>query len=234
MGREVTAAVNPVEARFLCRLNRFTVLAEVEGEKFKAYLPNSGRLLELLNQASTLILDRAKAGRRKTQYTVVGAITPEGVRVSVDARLPNRLMAELLRQGELEEFKGFRLSRSEPRLGKGRVDFLLEGFEGKLLLEVKSCTLTFRGGALFPDAPTLRGRRHLLELARAVESGWKAAVVFLAQRGDVEEFQPNWREDPEFTRALKEAWRKGVKVYAYKAEFDGRKLKLLGRIPALV
>ncbi|MHC1564193.1 MAG: DNA/RNA nuclease SfsA [Candidatus Hecatellaceae archaeon] len=141
-------------------------------------------------------------------------------------------MAETLRQGELEEFKGFRILKAEPRLGGTRLDFLLEKKGGgRLLVEVKSCTLAENGVAMFPDAPTERGRRHLETLARMAGGGWRAAIVFLAQREDVERFQPNHREDPRFAEALRKAWEKGVRVYAYRAAFNGRVLRLLGRIP---
>jgi sugar fermentation stimulation protein A len=222
-----------LEAKFLTRLNRFTVLAELEGVKVKAYLPNSGRLREFLASGRTLILEKHEGGlKRKTGYTVVGALAETGVKVSVDARMPNRLLAEALRQGELEEFKGFRLLKAEPRLGKTRLDFLLGKESGeRLLVEVKSCTLAENGVAMFPDAPTERGRRHLETLTRLAGKGRKTAIVFLAQREDVERFQPNRREDPRFAEALKKAWKKGVKVYAYRAAFNGRVLRLLGRIP---
>jgi sugar fermentation stimulation protein A len=236
LGREIVAAENPLEAIFITRLNRFTVLVRVEGRRVRAYLPNSGRLKEFLAPGRLLILEKAKKnGKRKTRYTVVGALAETGVKVSVDARMPNRLMAEALRQNELEEFKGFRLLRAEPELGAGRMDFLLEGAKGeKFLVEVKSCTLAENGVAMFPDAPTERGRRHLEGLTRMVEKGWKTAIVFLAQREDVEKFQPNHKEDPRFAEALKTAAGKGVKTYAYKATFDGKILRILERIPVKI
>jgi len=236
LGRETVAAENPLKAKFISRLNRFTVLVEIEGERVRAYLPNSGRLREFLVPSRILILEKAeKDGKRKTEYTVVGALTETGVKVSIDARMPNKLMAEALRQDELEEFKGFRLLKAEPKLEEGRLDFLLEGANGeKFLVEVKSCTLAEDGVAMFPDAPTERGQRHLKALTRIVEKGWKTAIIFLAQREDVEKFQPNHREDPKFAETLKMAVEKGVKAYAYKAAFDGKILRILGKIPVEV
>ncbi len=231
MGLQVKVADSPVEGIFLRRLNRFNTLVEVEGFRVNAYLPNSGRLQELLQPGARVILKEEGKPGRKTFYTLIGAVTRGGVKVSVDSRVPNKLMAEALKQGKLSEFKDYRLIKAEPVYGKTRFDFLLGNGKGRMFMEVKSCTLAVRGAAMFPDAPTLRGQRHLKILTKAVGENFEAAIVFLAQRSDVRFFRPNEGEDAGFAEALREAALRGVKVYAYKAEFDGKTLRILSAIP---
>jgi len=235
LGLEVQVASHPEEAVFLRRLNRFNTLVNLKGKTVQAYLPNSGRLQELLKPGNKVLIEKAeRKGGRKTGYTLIGAITQQGVKVSVDARMPNRLIAEALRQGVLPGFESYHLLEVEPIFKGSRLDLLAEAPGRKLLIEVKSCTLAKNRTALFPDAPTLRGRRHLETLVKALREGFEAAIFFVSQRDDVSRFKPNRETDPALAEALKKACLEGVKVHAFKAMFDGLKLKLLSGIPVEV
>ena len=92
-------------------------------------------------------------------------------------------------------------------------------------------TLVKDGRALFPDAPTLRGRRHLQSLLEAKKAGYEAAVVFVAQREDAKKFSPNDETDPEFGRILREVQRQGVGVYAYACKVSTSEVRLAKEIP---
>ncbi len=210
---------------FIQRLNRFACLVEVEGSRANAYLPNPGRLQELLTHGAQVLLRKGGAGR-KTCYDLIGVKAGE-TWVSVDSRVPNALFKEALEQGRLAEFKGYRIAREEVAFGKSRLDFLLEP---PALVEVKSCTLVEEGIAKFPDAPTARGRKHLLELIEAKEEGYRSAVVFVIQRGDAFAFAPNDATDAAFGEALREAARRGVEVLAYLCSFDGREIEIAERV----
>ncbi|MEE8471886.1 MAG: DNA/RNA nuclease SfsA [Dehalococcoidia bacterium] len=202
------------EATFLERANRFTCWVEREGRREMAHLANSGRLRELLVPGAPVLLKGAGGPHRKTKSDML--LVGHGRRlVSVDARLPGDLVDEALREGALAPFRGYPGVRREVRFGESRLDFLLEGDSGACFLEVKSVTLVREGRALFPDAPTLRGRRHLEALMTAKGEGYAAAMVFVVQREDGRTFSPNDGTDPDFGAALREARGRGVGVYAY-------------------
>ena len=213
------------EAVFLTRDNRFRATVKLDGRPVWAYLPNSGRLEELLRPGRRVLLRPAAAPGRKTAYDLL-LVDLEGVLVSADARLPNLLVEEALREGRLLPFAGYEAIRREVECGGVRLDFVLEKEEDRCLIEVKSVTLVREGVALFPDAPTLRGRRHLEELRRAVAEGERAAIIFVVQREDALAFAPHDKADPAFGRALRRAVEEGVEVHAYACRVSRREVRL--------
>lgn len=220
-----------VAARFVSRDNRFRVTVSVGGQEIAAHLPNSGRLRELLVPGSQAILVHRPGPHRKTQYDL-SLVEYQGRWVSVDARLPNQLVDEALKAGALGPLAGYPTIRREVPLGKSRIDFLLEG-PGKspCLLEVKSVTLVIDGMGCFPDAVTDRGRRHVLELAKVVGVGHRAAVLFVVQRDDATGMRPHDESDPAFGEALREAARAGVEVYAYGCRVEPGISEITTRLP---
>jgi len=231
-GQDVEGAA--VEGRFLARDNRFRVTVEAGGRVLAAHLPCSGRLGELLIPGRRVILARRLAAGRKTGYDLV-LVQDGGQWVSVDARLPNHLVAMALREGRLAPLAGYNLVRPEAAFGRSRLDFCLEA-EGRApcLVEVKSVTLLIDGLGCFPDAVTERGRRHVLELVSAVEAGYRAAVLFVVQRGDARGVRPHDEADPAFGRALREAARRGVEVYAYGCRVEPGRVEIAERLPVLM
>jgi sugar fermentation stimulation protein A len=204
-----------VEGRFLARDNRFRVTVEMSGDAVGAHLPNSGRLAELLVPGRRVLLARRSGIKRKTGYDL-SLVDLDGRWVSVNARLPNDLLAEALRAGRVVPLAGYQTVRREVPFGHSRFDFLLQSPSRPFcLVEAKSITLVVDGLGCFPDAVTLRGRRHVNELAGAVEAGYRAAVVFVVQRDDAVGMRPHDESDPDFGRALRSAARRGVEVYAY-------------------
>jgi sugar fermentation stimulation protein A len=178
------------------------------------YLPNSGRLGELLEPGRRVLLRPAAAPGRKTGFDLV-LVDVAGTLVSADARLPNALVEEALREGRLSPFEGYDDIRREVPYHESRLDFALKEKGQRCLIEVKSVTLVEGGLALFPDAPTRRGQRHVQELRRAVGDGERAAIVFVVQREDAWVFTTNDGADPVFAGALRCALEEGVEVYAY-------------------
>ncbi len=224
-----------VSAIFVKRMNRFLVAVERDGEEFEAFLANSGRLREILVSGRRLLLrsacdrfmsGRSAHGKRRTGFDVLGAFLEESF-VTIDSRLPGALVKEALLAGSLPEFRGYHLIRGEPAFGRGRFDFLLEP---SCFLEVKGCTLVRHRVALFPDAPTLRGRRHLEELAQGRKAGYRACVIFVVQREDAEVFRPNWETDPGFGQALTGAMDAGVEAFAYASCCQAGELKIARRM----
>lgn len=214
-----------LQAQFLRRDNRFRATIVLDGEAVAAHVPNSGRLGELLIPGQPVWLAPQGRQGRRTSYDLV-LVGCDGALVSIDARLPNRLFAEACLSGRLPEFSGYTRLTPEVRRGDSRLDFLLENDTRRCWVEAKSCTLVENGIALFPDAPTLRGQRHLYELARAATAGDRAAVIFIVQRPDALAFAPHPSADPEFGKWLRAAVQAGVEVRAYRCQVSEEHISL--------
>jgi sugar fermentation stimulation protein len=216
------------EAAFISRENRFATTVRLDGEEEHVHVPNTGRMHELLVPgARALLADRGHPGRR-TRWDLV-AVRKGATWVSVDSHLPNRILGEALEAGAIPELAHYPSARPEHTRGRSRFDFLLEGSSGSALVEVKGCTLVRDDGlALFPDAPTARGARHVRELGEALAEGLDAYVVIIVQRSDGRLFSPNDVTDRAFGDALREAAGAGVHVIAYATEVSKEGVELLG------
>ena len=223
-----------VEARFLKRLNRFAALVDLDGREVMAHVANSGRLGELFQPGRLLLLAPAAGEHRKTRFDLA-LVDLETTLVSADSRLPNGLVAEALDQGRLAPFTGYPEVRREVTYGQSRLDLALAGPAGRCFLETKSVTLVVADGvAQFPDAPTLRGVKHLHTLTHAVSEGYRAAALFVVQREDAQSLMPHDTADPEFGAALRAAQAAGVEVYAYRCRVSRQEIALADAIPVLL
>jgi sugar fermentation stimulation protein A len=212
---EVRYTGTPRAVVFLDRPNRY--LAWVRGRAgapFEAHVPNPGRMGELLRPGVSSGWAIPAAGpNRRTGFDLV-SVRHRGGLVSIDSRIANRLVARALAEGAWPEM-GPGPWKAEVPYGSSRIDFgQAESDHCTALLEVKSSNLRLGPYASFPDAPTLRGARHLRELARAARRGVRASVLFAIQREDVSAFRPNEALDPEFARSLRAAARAGVVLSA--------------------
>jgi len=214
------------------RPNRFLGRVRLDGEVTEVFIPNPGRMLELMIPGNEVFLREKIATHRKTDYDMIG-LEYNGVLVSIDSNLPNRFIKRLLISKQLPYFKDYDDVISEPRVFESRFDFKLTGVEGSIYIEVKSCTLVEDGRAIFPDAPTTRGTRHLRNLVDALKTklAARAAVIFVIQRHDVKVFSPNDMTDPQFGDALRFAQANGVEIYPLVTEVVNWNLKLVGRVP---
>lgn len=227
------------EARFLERPNRFVVHARLRNRrKVIAHLADPGKLRELLVPGRKLLLRQASDPDRKTRWSTVLVESPDSTTwVSIDTGLPNRVIARALEENALEELGAWRLVRREFPLGASRFDFLLERRRGgrgprRMVVEVKSVSLVENGIALFPDAVTTRGARHVRELAELRESGdWAAAVLFVLQRPDANRIMPFATRDPDFAQALTEARRAGVRLLGRRCSITPEAVVLGSPIP---
>ncbi len=221
-----------ISARFLRRLNRFAISVKLrDGQIVTAHLPNSGRLHEVLKEGNKFWLVRRQSANRRTKFDAVLAQDDE-VLVSVDARLPPKLLLEGIELGVVGDFGKVVVSQREVRCGDRRLDLKLVNDASQVWwVETKSVTLVVDSVALFPDAPTLRGKEHLRLLGELALKGERAAVVFVVQREDAKSFAPNKHDDPEFARVLQEVANLGVKVFAYKCQVKFDSLKISERIP---
>lgn len=222
---------NLEEGFFLTRLNRFAALVEVAGREEMVHVANSGRLRELFEPGRRLLLAPAPGEHRKTRYDL--ALVDLGhTLVSADARLPNALIAEALQEQELAPYAEFPEVRREVTYGESRLDLALEGPAGLCYLETKSVTLVEDGGvAMFPDAPTTRGVKHLHTLTDVAAAGHRAGAIFVVQRSDARCLAPHDSADPEFGRALRCARAAGVEVRAYGCTVTLQEIRLSDPIP---
>jgi sugar fermentation stimulation protein A len=196
-----------VKARFLSRPNRFLVRCERDdGRPIRAFLPNPGRLWELLLPGATLYVHRPRKrdGRlamSKTEHTVL-AVERNSSPIFLHTHETNHAARYLIENDLIPPLKGSKVLGAEVPVGRSRFDFLLSRNGKELYLEVKSCTLFGNRIAMFPDAVTSRGRRHLLELAEMSRRRVRAAVLFLVHYPDVEWFMPDFHTDLNFSTAL--------------------------------
>jgi len=187
---------------FLDRPNRFIVNCRIDKKAVRAYLPNPGRLWELFFPGTVLYLvkhDESCEG--STDYTVV-AVERNGVPIMLHTHVNNLVAQRLIEQGRIPGLEGATIIRREVTIGRSRFDFLVNRDGEEIVVEIKSCTLVGNRIAMFPDAVTARGTRHLLELAGLAEKGLKAAVVFLVHWPRAEYFMPEHHTDLEFSRTL--------------------------------
>ena len=196
-----------VKGTFIARPNRFSLLCDREGERISAFLPNPGRLQELLLPEAVLYLERAGDPERKMPYTAV-AVEREGRPVMLHTHKTNDAAGLLIERGLVPGLEGAEIVRREVKAGRSRFDFLLRRGGRDLLLEVKSCTLFSRSVAMFPDAVTSRGRRHVEELASLSGKGTDGAVLFMVQWPEARTFLPEYHTDPAFAAALYRARKK--------------------------
>ena len=222
-----------VRGRFLARPNRFIAHVELGGETLVCHVKNTGRCRELLVPGRTVWLAEGTNPGRKTKYDLIGVEkpTPGGaLPVNMDAQAPNRVFGEWAAAGGL----GFcpSLLRPETRFGESRFDFYWEdGPDRRGFWEIKGVTLEEDGVARFPDAPTLRGVKHLEELIWAREAGYEAGVCFVVQMPGMRRVEPNDATHPQFGQALRRAARAGVRVLALGCRVEPDRLEIAGEVP---
>ena len=219
-----------IPARFLDRPNRFLARVLMDGALVSAHVANPGRCTELLLPGRTVWLEPAANPARKTAFTLA-LVEHEGVLVSMRSHLANDLLAEALGRGVVDLGAGE--VRREVRRGHSRLDFVLGEAPCVTWIEAKSVTLVEGREALFPDAPTVRGRRHMEELQEIAEGGEGAAVVFVVQREDADLAAPHVLNDPAFALALQSAMQAGVEARAYRCIVSLDEIRITDRIPVL-
>ncbi|RLF46832.1 MAG: DNA/RNA nuclease SfsA [Thermoplasmata archaeon] len=218
-----------VPAIFLRRLNKFLIEVELNGKVTLCHLHDPGRLEEILKKGRKLLLIQ-KEGNRKTKYDVIAAFMEDWV--LIHSGYHSLLAENLLKNNLIKDLTGYKIEKREFKYGSSRIDFLLSGNK-KCLLEVKGCTLAKDGIAMFPDAPTARGRRHIMELMDAMGKGYEAAMLFLIMR-NAYTFSPNWDIDRDFSLTLKKAYEKGIKIIACRIKFKEKQVYYAGEIPVIM
>ncbi|MFX0073546.1 MAG: DNA/RNA nuclease SfsA [Candidatus Hermodarchaeota archaeon] len=208
---------NLMKGTFISRPNRF--IGEIRFNELVeiAHIHDPGRLKELLIDGAEVLFTHSNG---KLKY-YIKAVKFNDEWVLIDTALHSKIAQEVFKL--LPEFSNVKEMRREVKVGNSRIDFLLDGVP----LEVKGVTLVKDNIALFPDAPTERGARHVREIIE--HNGIIFFLIFRRVKG----FAPNIEMDPKFSKNLSEARSKGIKIITVRIEFDGKMISYCNKIPLL-
>lgn len=207
-----------IQGKFIERLNRFVVKVQIGQEIVLAHLPNPGRLWELLLPNVTVLIEKSNIDRSKFGYSVIGVMKNNNP-ILLHTIRTNAVAKWLLQNNIIEELRDFKTIVTEKIFNNSRFDFYLSNKLKSVYLEVKSCTLFYKTLAMFPDAITTRGRRHLIELANLKNKYEEGVVLFLIHNLSVKYFLPEFHTDLEFSKTFYQNRHK-IKYLAYSIEWD--------------
>lgn len=204
-----------IEGIFIKRPNRFIAQVLIHGEEETVHVKNTGRCKELLVPGVKVILEDCSHQRnRKTKYSLI-AVWKGDLLVNMDSQVPNAVVFEAIAKNKIKGLENINYLKREVTFRRSRYDLYFESEREKGFIEIKGVTLEEEGICMFPDAPTERGTKHVLEMIEAVKEGYIGILFFLVQMKGPKLFQLNWQMDPVFSEAVNAAKEKGVQVIAY-------------------
>lgn len=215
------------------RYKRF--LADIKlanGETVTVHCPNSGSMTGCSTPGSRAYISTSDNPKRKYKHTLE-LVEEKGVLIGVNTSLTNKLVVEAIRNGSIPELVDFDQLKQEVKTSdKSRLDIMLTAANGnRTYIEVKNCSLVENGIAMFPDAITARGTKHLLELADLAQQGHRSVIFFLVQRMDGEKFSPAIHIDKKYSDTLEKVTRQGVEILVYQAELSPEEIRVVRRLP---
>ena len=227
-----------IPATLLRRYKRF--LADVElshGEVVTVHTPNTGAMLGVASPGIRVWLRDTQSATRKYRYSWEISEPEAQVYVGVHTGLVNKLVLEAIHHGTITELQGYPNMEQEVAYGeeKSRIDLLLQQEQHRCYVEIKNVTARDpQANAIFPDAVSLRGQKHLRELMRVVEAGDRGGIFYCIQREDIDGFRPADEIDPDYGRLLRQAAAQGVEVLAYKATVSPERIVLTQAVPVQI
>ncbi|MDK2802457.1 MAG: DNA/RNA nuclease SfsA [Oscillospiraceae bacterium] len=202
---------NIIEGIFISRPNRFIANVMVDEKVEIVHVKNTGRCKELLVEGARVFLEKSDNINRKTKYDLVSVYKGDRL-INMDSQMPNKLFYEWVLSSSF--FKDIVLIKPEYTYKKSRLDFFIETKFNKYMIEVKGVTLERDKVALFPDAPTIRGVKHINHLIEGLEDGFISYIFFIIQMDNIDYFTPNYETDICFFDSLNNAENKGVRIIA--------------------
>lgn len=203
---------------FIKRLNRFIAEVRIEDQIYQVHVKNTGRCEELFIPGATVYLEPSTNDKRKTPYSLI-TIEKGRRMINIDSQVPNRVVEEAFQQSpHLKDIFGEHVRiRREVTYGSSRFDLYYESEDTgrKGFIEIKGVTLEVNDVAMFPDAPTVRGSKHVMELMKAQQEGYNNYILFLIQMKGVHQFRPYEENDPIFATHLRQAKDSGVGVLVF-------------------
>ncbi len=227
-----------IRVQLIRRYKRF--LADVrspDGGEFTVHTPNTGSMAGCAEPGSFIWIRDAGNPKRKYRYTWELSETVDGTLIGVNTILANHLVREAINDKVIAPLVGYEQIRAEVAYGaeRSRIDFLLEdAHRGRCYVEVKNVTASVGEVAIFPDAVSARGTRHLRELGAMVAQGHRGVILFCIQRGDVSAFRPALEIDPLYAETLQQVTAEGVEALAYQAAVDSTEIKLIKPLPVAI
>lgn len=219
---------------FVRRPNRFQGYVMIDGKEELVHVPNTGRCREILIPGCKVLIRAENGANRKTRFSLIGGYK-NGKLINIDSQAPNKIVEEALINKKIKGLEEYTTICREKTFGNSRFDFKLTNNYGEeYYLEVKGVTLEENGHSMFPDAPTERGRKHLLELIEVKNSGRGAGVIFLIQMSNISSFQPNEKMDKAFSDALRFAKSNGVDIFAYECNIGESFIELTNPVEILL
>jgi sugar fermentation stimulation protein A len=220
-----------VHGKLIRRYKRFLTDVELDsGEIVVAHCTNSGSMKSCLEEGAEVYLSPAKDPKRKTRYTWEMIKINEGW-IGVNTGLPNVLAFEAVRDNELEKLSGYTMVKREVKFEDSRFDVYAENSREKCFIEVKNVTMKVGDGALFPDAVTTRGQKHLKTLMKVKQQGFRAVMLYVIQRSDVGFFGPAREIDPEYARLMQKAHGEGVEIIPIMASVSPQGINFQKELP---
>jgi len=219
-------------ATLLKRYKRFLADVKLEdGRETTVHCPNSGSMRGCSTPGSQVFLSRSENPKRKYPHTLEMVLNGT-TWIGVNTMRTNALVAEAIAAGRISEFQNMDSVQSEIKTSAStRLDLLLTKDARTIYMEIKSCSLAENGWAMFPDAVTTRGTKHLHELADLVSRGHEGVIFFCVQRLDAEQFRPAVQTDPVYAETLSQVHRQGVRILVYQAEITPQEIHIIRPLP---
>jgi len=224
---------NIYQGTFIDRPNRFIANVIIDGKGEKVHVKNTGRCKEILKEGTTIFLEKSSNPNRKTRYSLISAYKKDSL-INIDSQVPNTVVYDSILNNKVDEIKDIDLLKREVTFSNSRFDLYFEKGKDKGFVEVKGVTLEKNGLSMFPDAPTKRGTKHILEMIKAVEEGYKGYIFFLVQMENIKHFTPNTSMDESFSRALIKAKEKGVNILSYNTVVKKDSIVLNEKVEVLI
>lgn len=219
-----------VHGKLIKRYKRF--LADVlldDGTEVVAHCTNSGSMKSCLEEGAEVYLTPVSDPKRKTKFTWE-MIKINGDWVGINTGNPNKLAFEAISKGQIQGLSGYTEVKREVTFEDSRFDVFAENKDEKCFIEVKNVSLKEDRYALFPDAVTLRGQKHLQTLMKVKKHGMRAVMLYLIQRMDVEIFAPASSIDPQYAKLLKEAYEAGVEIFPMQARVNPNRIEIIRKL----
>jgi len=224
---------NIVKGKFIERPNRFIAIVDIEGKRNTVHVKNTGRCKEILIPGAEVFMQYNPSPNRKTNYSLISVKKGETI-INIDSQVPNKVVYDAIISNKIEALHGLSLLKREVPYKASRFDLYFESHYKKGFVEVKGVTLEENAIAMFPDAPTERGTRHIYEMIDAVKEGYEGYIFFLIQMKGTNIFKPNYLMDPAFSEALKTASQNNVKVLAYDCVVTVDSIEISSKIPIII
>lgn len=218
---------------FSKKVNRFIAEVYVNNELETVHIKNTGRLKEILIPGAIIALETATNPNRKTRYSIIAAKKAD-TWINIDSQVPNKLVYDALIAGTMKDFQGLTNVKREVTYEGSRFDIAYNSGSTPGFIEVKGVTLERNGLAMFPDAPTTRGRKHVETLIQAKQEGFEASILFVIQMKGCSCFAPYREMDPLLYEALQVASTEGVQLLAYDCHVSESTINLDGPIPIIL